>query len=184
MNTNRSLLVLICVLLLVGLAAFISPPVWAATCNPPEGTMGKPHISEPAKPCKDGTVVPCTGMMLGDGGVWVHCKVEEKPEPVYCPERNVEPWRGEDGSTCDADVRGSYTGDDHRLPRRLSGPWLISNFNPRAEGQQVWACDAGRWVLRGQWCRYPTPPATSTPAVKPKPRKQGDAQVGPVPKRR
>lgn len=177
---TRAMLGVICVLLLIGLTAFFSPPVWAGTCNPPEGTVGKSRFGE-TQACRDGTAVPCTGMMLGDGDVWVHCKADEKPEPAYCPERNVDPWRGEDGSTCDADVRGSYTGEDHRLPRTLSGPRLINNFNPRAEGQQVWACDAGRWVLRGQWCRYPTPPATSTPAKPPRLRK-GDARVGSPPK--
>lgn len=125
----------------------------AAECNPPEGTLGFSRFGEPQR-CKDGTAVPCMGMMLGDKGVWLHCQV--KPEPPGCPDKvEFETWTDEKtGLTCTSRPPGALTGMSATLQARPHGKpaWVWDDFSRDRIGGYRAMCQAGEWKPAGAYC--------------------------------
>jgi hypothetical protein len=122
-------------------------------CSPPEGTLGFSRFGEPQR-CKDGTAVPCTGMMLGDGGVWLHCQV--KPEPPGCPDKTEhETWTdARTGLTCTSRPPGAITGMPTMLQARKhrQSMWLWDDFSRDRIGGYRAVCNAGTWEASGSYC--------------------------------
>ena len=123
-------------------------------CSPPEGTLGYSRFGEPQR-CKDGTAVPCTGMMLGDGGVWVHCQ-PPKPEPAGCPDKiEFETWTdARTGLTCTSRPPGALTGMAATLQARPHGKpaWVWDDFSSDRIGGYRAVCNAGTWEAAGAYC--------------------------------
>lgn len=124
-----------------------------AQCNPPEGTLGFSRFGEPQR-CKDGTAVPCTGMMLGDGGVWLHCQAP-KPEPAGCPDKTEhETWTDQNtGLTCTSRPPGETNMPTMlRARKHRQSMWLWDDFSSDRIGGYRAMCNAGTWETAGSYC--------------------------------
>jgi hypothetical protein len=185
---KRTIITLIFVLAVIGLTALIGPEARAqiGACNPPEGTQGFTRDGRPA-PCRDGTAAPCTGMMLGEGRIWVRCQAPSKPAEAECyAEQRHRQWGGPFGDMCNSIPPGVPTDiAKHILQRAPHGgrQELHDDFG-NTTGRATYRCIRGTWseepVLQG--CTYKVDPAAPPPAPVVRKPRSGDARVGPAPR--
>jgi hypothetical protein len=175
----------------LALAAFslllMFPGLSAATgiCNPPEGTEGFTRDGRPAA-CRDGTAAPCTGMMLGEGRVWVHCQPPKPAEADCYAEQRHRQWGGSQGDMCNSISPGTPADiGKHILQHARHGQMqeLHDGFG-NTVGRATYRCVRGTWseepVLWG--CAYVNDPNAAPPPKPVKRPRQGDARVGPAPR--
>jgi hypothetical protein len=176
---NRFLITLIVIAAVIGLTALAAEEAQAqiGVCNPPEGTPGLTRDGRPAN-CRDGSAAPCSGMMLGEGRVWLHCQPPKPPEPGCLSPGVYQRWGGPSGDMCSSQPPGTpQDPNKHILPSAKPGAvQLIHDGFGTTRGVQEWRCTAGQWRLLNEGCRTLEPPAPAS-APKPKPR-LGDARVG------
>jgi hypothetical protein len=173
MNNTRAFLGWLIAAALIILLVAASDPLYAqiGVCNPPVGTVGRTKAGDYVACTPNGTN-RCADLMLGEGDVWLPCKPPASPEPQGCPMLPTQTW-AEGPNSCKPDTV-------------LIGPnglVILKDTISRdgATGHLAMRCAGSRWVETGRRCvdtRSPKPPAK--PASSPKPRRSGDAQVGPI----
>jgi hypothetical protein len=182
---NRVITTLIFAGFVIGLAAFMGPTkAQTGVCNPPEGTQGFTRDGRHAA-CKDGTAAPCTGMMLGEGRIWVRCQAPSKPAEAECyAEQRHRQWGGLHGDMCNSIPPGVPADISKHILQRAphGGEQELHDGFGNTTGRATFRCVRGTWseepVRSG--CAYKVDPNAPPPApVVRKPRK-GDARVGPA----
>jgi len=157
-------------------------------CNPPEGTIGLSRDKTEQIRGSDATENKCTGMMLGEGGVWLHCQPPEPEEQGCLPEQRHRQWGGPFGDMCNSIPPGTPLDPAKHILQKAphGGQQELQDDFGNTIGRATYRCVRGTWseepVLSG--CAYKVDPnAPPPPRVVLKPR-QGDAKVGPVQIRR